>query len=175
MKFASRTNGTICGRAGEYYLHEPKVLVPELYPFSTENVTCMEFVRGVKITDAFAGRPEDRAILARRLSDAMTYDVLFSREQSALFHGDPHAGNVFHVEDDSEDPYRIALLDWGLSSEFSRREREKMVQLILGLTLTDPKRLTNNVDVLVHWEPETSEEREAMRCRIEELLAEQEG
>ena len=43
------------------------------------------------------------------------------------------------------------------------------------MTLTDPKRLANNVDVLVHWEPETSEEREAMRRRIEELLAEQEG
>ena len=27
--------------------------------------------------------------------------------------------------------------------------------------------------MLVHWEPETSEEREAMRRRIEELLAEQ--
>ena len=162
-------------RAGEYYLHEPKVLVPELYPFSTENVTCMELVHGVKITDAFVGRPEDRAILARRLSDVMTYDVLFSREEIALFHGDPHAGNVFRVEDDSDDPYRIALLDWGLTSEFSRREREQMVQLILGLTLKDAKRLANNVDVLVHWEPETSEERQAMRRRIEELLAEQEG
>ncbi len=48
-------------RAREYYLHEPKVLVPELYPFSTENITCMELVHGVKITDAFVGRPEDRA------------------------------------------------------------------------------------------------------------------
>ncbi len=162
-------------RAGEYYLHQPKVLVPELYPFSTENVTCMELVHGVKITDAFAGRSEDRAMLARRLSDAMTYDVLFSREETALFHGDPHAGNVFHVEDDADDPYRIALLDWGLVSEFSRREREKMVQLMLGLTLKNPKRLANNVDMLVHWEPETSEEREAMRRRMEALLADQEG
>ena len=162
-------------RAGEYYLHEPKVLVPELYPFSTENVTCMELVHGVKITDAFPGRPEDRAILARRLSDAMTYDVLFSREEVALFHGDPHAGNVFHVEDAPDDPHRIALLDWGLASEFSRREREKMVQMLLGLTLKDAKRLANNVDMLVRWDPETAEEREAMRRRIEELLAEQEG
>ncbi len=162
-------------RAGEYYLHEPKVLVPELYPFSTESVTCMEFVHGVKITDALAGHSEDRAMLARRLSDAMTYDVLFSREETALFHGDPHAGNVFHVEGDADDPYRIALLDWGVSSEFSRREREKMVQLMLGLTLKNPKRLANNVDMLVHWEPETSEEREAMRRRMEALLADQEG
>ncbi len=44
---------------------------------------------------------------------------------------------------------------------------------MLGLTLKHAKRLANNVDMLVHWEPETSEEREAMRRRIEELLAEQ--
>ena len=161
-------------RAGEYYLNLPKVLVPELYPFSTDNITCMELVHGVKITDAFPGRAEDRAILARRLSDAMTYDVLFSREEVALFHGDPHAGNVFHVEDGSDDPYVIALIDWGLASEFSRREREKMVQMLLGLTLRDAKRLANNVDMLVQWDPETPEERETMRVRIEELLAEQE-
>ena len=103
----------------------------------------------------------------------MTYEVLFSREEVALFHGDPHAGNVFHVEDGSGDPYRIALLDWGLASEFSRREREKMIQMLLGLTLKDAKRLANNVDMLVQWDPETAEERETMRLRIEELLAEQ--
>lgn len=160
-------------RAGEYYLHETKVLVPELYPFSTENATCMEFVRGEKITDAFLESPEDRATLARRLSDVMTYEVLFSREEIAMFHGDPHAGNVFHVESDAADPYRIALLDWGLAAEFTRAEREKMVQLMVGLTLKNSKRLANNVDVLVNWNPTTDEERETMRLRFDELLEEQ--
>lgn len=160
-------------RARAYYVNQAKVLVPELYPFSTENITCMEFVRGGKITDAFVGKPEDRARLARRLADIMTYDVLFSPDEIALFHGDPHAGNVFHVENDAADPYRIALLDWGLLAEFTRREREQMVQLMVGLKLKDAKRLANNVDVLVDWNPESDEEREEMRARIESVLENQ--
>ncbi len=110
-------------RARAYYADQPKILVPALYPFSSENVTCMELVRGVKITDAYLGEAEKRAMLARRLSDALMYDVLFSPHESALFHGDPHAGNVFHVEQGGEDPYRIALIDWGLAAEFNRRDR----------------------------------------------------
>ena len=162
-------------RARAYYADQPKVLVPALYPFSTENVTCMELVRGVKITDAYIGEAEKRAMLARRLSDALMYDVLFSPHESALFHGDPHAGNVFHVEDGGEDPYRIALIDWGLAAEFNRRERQKMVQLMLGLSLRHAKRLANNVDVLVEWEPEGPDDVAAMKARMKELLEDERG
>jgi len=157
-------------RAGEYYRDNPKILVPALYPFSTPNVTCMEFVEGEKITDAFVGRPQKRAVLARRLSDVLTYGVLFSPHDEALFHGDPHAGNVFHVEGD-EDPYRIALLDWGLAAEFDRSRREKMIQVMLGLQLRHAKRLANNVDALVDWEPRDEADRLAMRARMEDVLA----
>jgi ubiquinone biosynthesis protein len=158
-------------RARAYYGDVPWVLVPAVLAFSTENVTCMEFVEGVKITDAFPGEPEKRRELAHRLSDALTFDVLFSRKDTALFHGDPHAGNVFHVEDGGPDPFRIALLDWGLAAEFIREDREKMTQLLLGLYLKDSKRLGNNVSVLVDYEPKSDEEREAMQRRVGEVVA----
>ncbi len=161
-------------RAGAYYASDPAIVVPALYPFSTPNVTCMEFIPGSKITDAFSGRPSDRAALAKRLSDALTFDVLFSREDVALFHGDPHAGNVFHVPG-REDPYTISLIDWGLAAEFDRREREKLVQLMLGLRLKHAKRLANNVDVLVEWDPRTEDERDAMRERMEGLVSRSEN
>ena len=70
----------------------------------------MEYVEGEKITDAFPRDPEARRRLARKFSDALTYDVIFAPREEALFHGDPHAGNVFHVLGD-QDAYRIALLD----------------------------------------------------------------
>jgi ubiquinone biosynthesis protein len=162
-------------RAGAYYRDDEKVIVPEVYPFSTANATCMELIHGRKITDAFPGRPRERARLARRLSDALTFDVLFSTRESALFHGDPHAGNVFHVEDSEGDPYRIALLDWGLSAEFSREEREKLVQLLVGLHLGDGKRLGENIDAILEWEPGSEQERQKMRDRIERISAEHAG
>ncbi len=162
-------------RAGEYYQKDPNIVIPEVYPFSSTNVTCMTFIHGTKITEAFPGQTKERAELARRLSDALTYDVLFSPQDQALFHGDPHAGNVFHGVDGGSDPYRIALLDWGISAEFSRRDREQLAQLLLGLTLRDGKRLTNNISVLVDWEPRSDDERQAMRQRIEELISKHQG
>jgi len=157
-------------RAREYYEDAPGIEVPAVLPFSTENVTCMEFVEGVKVTDAFPDSPPDRATLARRLSDALTYDVVFSRKDPALFHGDPHAGNVFHSPSPS-DPYRIALLDWGLLAEFTLEERRRLAQLMLGLYLNDEKRLGNHADVLVERDPSSASPTEEDRTRIRESAA----
>ncbi len=139
-------------RAAEYYKDQKEILIPEMYAFSTPNVTCMQFVNGVKITDAYPGDCEARAKLAQRLSDALTFDVIFSDHEDALFHGDPHAGNVLHVVDDPEVPYRIALIDWGLSEVFTKAQREQLIQLLVGLSLGNPKRLVNNLGALVELE-----------------------
>jgi ubiquinone biosynthesis protein len=152
-------------RAREYHAEDPGILVPAVLPFSTENVTCMEFVQGVKVTEAFPDLPRDRAELARRLSDALTYDVIFSPRDPALFHGDPHAGNVFHSPSPA-DPYRIALIDWGIAAEFTLEERKQLAQLLLGLYLGDEKRLANHAEVLVEhdWSaPLAAEDREHLR------------
>ncbi|HXV61312.1 MAG TPA: AarF/UbiB family protein [Vicinamibacteria bacterium] len=161
-------------RAALYYRDNEAVVVPEVLPFSSASVTCMDFIEGVKVTDAFPGHPRERARLARRLSDALTFDVLFSDKDDSFFHGDPHAGNVFHVEDGGA-PFRIALIDWGLAAEFDREEREKLTQLMVGLYLGNTKRLANNVDVLVEWEPEGPEDRARMRALLEKELPEIQG
>ena len=136
-------------RAREYYRNQRKILVPELFPLSTPHATFMEYVSGEKISAAFPGHAEKRATMARRFSDALTFEVIFSPKAEALFHGDPHAGNVFHVLNDAQDPYRIALLDWGLCSTLDRAERLNLVQLMLGVQLGDAKRLRNNIAALL--------------------------
>src|SRR5262245_39066693 len=156
-------------RAAEYYKDNSKILIPHLYPFSTPQVTVMAFVRGEKISSAFTGDARQRAIMARRLSDALTTEVIFSKEKEALFHGDPHAGNVFHVLNDAKDPYRIALLDWGLFGMFARSQREQLIQLMLGIQLKDAKRLRKHVGALVQGEVPTES---AKVERLHELIKE---
>ncbi len=136
-------------RAYEYYRGDSRVKVPEIYPFSTKNVTFMEFLRGEKITDAFPGDARRRARLARRLADVMSFDSLFSRRATAIFHGDPHAGNVMHLTGDPENPYRIGLLDWGLLGEFTRERRLHMVQLNLALKDHNRRKLHRHVGALI--------------------------
>src|SRR6266496_1018934 len=136
-------------RAREYYHGSKKVVVPEIFPISTSHVTFMSFIAGEKITSSFPGDTRQRAIMAGRLSDVLTGDVIFSPKSDAIFHGDPHPGNVYHVTGDPKNPYLIALLDWGLMGTFPRKDRLALMQLILGVHLRDEKRLNNNVGALL--------------------------
>src|ERR1700752_3304873 len=118
----------------------------------------MEFIAGQKITSAFPGDTTRRAIMAKRLSDVMTGDVIFSARSEAIFHGDPHPGNVYHITGNSKNPYLIGLLDWGLMGTFPRTDRVALMQLILGVQLGDAKRLHNNVGSLLdHGLPNSPE------------------
>ena len=134
-------------RARAYFASDPRVGVPLVYESSSENVTVMERIEGIKVTDAFPGDEEQRRRLARRLAAVMIYDVMF-HPADALFHGDPHAGNVFYVGG-ADDPYRIALLDWGLQGTLSFEQRSKLVQVGLGLQLKHADRLRENIDALI--------------------------
>jgi ubiquinone biosynthesis protein len=128
-------------RAREYYKGNKEVTIPEILPISTQHVTFMDFIHGEKITSAFEAHPKERAIMAKRLVDVLTFDPIWGPGNVTIFHGDPHAGNVFHVTNDPQSPYRIALLDWGLYGQFTREERLALSQLILGVRLRDAKRL----------------------------------
>lgn len=156
-------------RAYEYYRNRRGVAVPEVYPFSTEGVTFMEFLQVEKISDAFPGEPKKRAKLARRLLRFMSYETLFSRTDTAIFHGDPHAGNVMRVTDDPRDPYRLALLDWGLLGEFPRAQRLRLVQLSLALSQGNRKKFMRNVGALLR---DGIPEDPARQAGIERLLGE---
>jgi ubiquinone biosynthesis protein len=150
--------------------------VPEIFPISTKHVTFMQFIAGEKITSSFPGDTKQRAIMARRLSDVMTGDVIFSSKPEAIFHGDPHPGNVLHVTGDPNNPYLIALLDWGLMGTFPRKDRIALMQLILGVQLADAKRLHNNVGALLDQGlPDSPEKQQKIDALIAQIIKPREG
>ncbi|HTI52272.1 MAG TPA: AarF/UbiB family protein, partial [Planctomycetaceae bacterium] len=157
-------------RARQYYQNNRNVVVPELYPISTDHATFMQYISGEKITSAFEGEPAKRAVMARRLADLMTRDVIFASSKDPIFHGDPHAGNVYHVVGNLTDPFQIGLLDWGLYGTFPRDDRVALMQLILGVQLNDAKRLHNNVGGLLAngmpVDPEKVQHIDAMIARV---------
>ena len=142
-------------RAAEYYRNSRKVKIPEIYPMSTPNVTFMEYIDGGKIVDALPDDQKARSLLANRLDDTLTWDVIFSRQEEAVFHGDPHAGNVFFLRNE---PGRIALLDWGLCGILPRGQRDQLIQLLLGIYLKNKKRVRNNAFSLLEEGSQASPE-----------------
>ncbi|GAC1306764.1 MAG: hypothetical protein NVS2B3_03850 [Vulcanimicrobiaceae bacterium] len=118
-------------RAGRFYADFPAVVVPRVLPMSTARMTAMEYVPGRKITES-GGSAIERKRLAAIAIEALLGKPFWSTSADAHFHADPHAGNVYVTSDG-----RVALLDWALTTELSRVQREGVVRALLGAATLD--------------------------------------
>jgi ubiquinone biosynthesis protein len=109
--------------AGREGVHVP-FSVPEL---SGESVLVMERVRGRRITD-LAAEPARAARVVERLVEVAFEHVFVD----GLFHGDPHPGNLLVGDDD-----RIAFIDFGLVGTVPRETQDRLLMLLLALSLRD--------------------------------------
>lgn len=120
--------------AHRFYGKFPAVQVPEKLPFSTPDVTAMERVWGVRVTELTRKSGETpkmerarRRALAETITQRLITDVIFSRDPVTVFHADPHAGNLFATDDG-----RLALLDWSLTGRLSKSDREHLADIFIG-------------------------------------------
>ena len=80
------------------------------------------------------------------LVDALVASVLVSADAQALFHADPHAGNLMTMADG-----RMAILDWSLAGRLRRAQREGIARVVLGAVRLDPARIAAALaDLAVH-------------------------
>jgi ubiquinone biosynthesis protein len=108
------------------------IRVPRLIePLSTSDITAMSAEAGVKVTEAFPRSPIRRARVADQLIEALVAVPLFSREDEAIFHADPHAGNLLYDEANRE----LVVLDWALAERLSLESRRQLVLLSVMMTL----------------------------------------
>jgi ubiquinone biosynthesis protein len=127
---------TYLEEAAQFYGGMETILIPQCFPFGSDTITAMAYVKGPKITDANLD-PEQRMCCAAILFEALVCRPLFSRDEHALFHGDPHAGNILAAFDpDSEVPL-IGLLDWSLAGRLTKQSRINTVQLIQAVLKED--------------------------------------
>lgn len=113
-----------------------RVVVPELLPFSTPNVTAMSFVPGERITDAAGADPSLGQRLGRTVVDALLADVVLSSAEDVTFHADPHAGNLRAAPGG-----RLGILDWSLTGRLNRGQAEACVQMMAAGLTADRRRM----------------------------------
>jgi ubiquinone biosynthesis protein len=89
----------------------------------------------VKVTEAFPRSPIRRARVAGQLIEALVAVPLFSREEDAIFHADPHAGNLLYDETNRE----LVILDWALAERLNLESRRQLVLLSVMMTLRNPE------------------------------------
>src|SRR5262249_53891238 len=139
------------------YRHHSDVLIPQLLPFCSSDVTAMERVYGTKITDVRLP-PWQAQALAARLLDRVITVPFWQPEGDALFHADPHAGNLWHTPDG-----RVALLDWSLAARLPKAARETVVQIVLGAITLNAERIADGIADLASSVTNRSTLRQATR------------
>jgi ubiquinone biosynthesis protein len=122
------------------YARESRVHIPERFDYCTRRVTAMERVKGGKITEHGLQSASEKHRLARLVVQALIAEPVFHEDGLALFHGDPHAGNLFLAEDG-----RLAILDWSLVGRLHELDRVTLVQLILGALMLDAGRIVSTL------------------------------
>jgi predicted unusual protein kinase regulating ubiquinone biosynthesis (AarF/ABC1/UbiB family) len=102
--------------------HVDDVVVPEIYwEYSTRRVLTMEYIDGVKITDAAGIRAMgvDSAEIAKILVHAFSEMIV----NHGFFHADPHPGNLMVLPGP-----KLVLIDFGQSKELDDHFRDMFIQ-----------------------------------------------
>ena len=123
-------------QARSFFADEARVQIPRVFDHCTPRVTAMERVTGDKVTSHGWDQDAKRRKLAGLVAEALVAKPIFSRSEQAIFHCDPHAGNLFLTDEG-----RLAILDWSLVGTLGHHERAAVTQIVLGGMLLDPRRI----------------------------------
>jgi predicted unusual protein kinase regulating ubiquinone biosynthesis (AarF/ABC1/UbiB family) len=146
--------------AWNLYRNMSGVRVPRLIePLCTPGITALTEERGIKVTNAAARLPASRrGKVAEQLIEALVAVPLLSAQEGAIFHGDPHAGNLLYNNRTGE----LTIIDWALRERLSRDQRRHLALLFLMVSLRDPVGTCNEVLALTQQHIESTSPRGQM-------------
>ena len=111
------------------------IYLPGVYQeFSNDNILCMEFLDGVKISDkeALISMGLVPETIARKGLDLYLVQVL----EHGFFHADPHPGNLMVLKNG-----QIAFIDFGSMGSLTPIEKEMLEDFVSYFMAQDAKRL----------------------------------
>ena len=150
--------------AANFYADCSFVRIPNILPFCSKRITAMERIRGRKVTDVADLSDTVRKRLAGVVTEGLIARPIWGAEFSAMFHADPHAGNLFFTNDG-----KLAILDWSLIGHLGKAERIQTAQIVLGLLTFDAERIVRAITRLACRTPNQSALLEVVNKALREL------
>ncbi|WBV52740.1 ABC1 kinase family protein [Chryseobacterium gambrini] len=117
------------------FKNSKETYVPKVYEeFSNNNVLCMEFIDGIKVTDTatllqYNIDPVNISETGLRLFVSQILDYGF-------FHADPHAGNIL-VKTDG----KVVFIDFGAVGKIPPNDKEVLENLIVSFVAKNPHKI----------------------------------
>ena len=104
----------------------PHIIIPEVYDkLSTKRLIVMEEVKGVKLSQVDS---EHKDIDAEYIAELGAWALFKQILIDGFFHGDPHPGNIFIVDND-----KIAYLDFGLAGHITQKDKDTFTTIFLAV------------------------------------------
>ena len=127
------------------YRSIPGVRVPNLLPeLSKATITALTREKGTKATEAVIRPAKLQAQVAERLAEALLAVPVLAAEKDAIFHADPHAGNILYDKRKNE----LVILDWALTERLTLEQRKNVFLLVIMLILRDASGLSGAIEQL---------------------------
>lgn len=117
------------------FKNSKETYVPNVYEeFSNNNVLCMEFIDGIKVTDTasllqYDIDPVNISETGLRLFVSQILDYGF-------FHADPHAGNILVKKDG-----KVVFIDFGAVGKIPPNDKEVLENLIVSFVAKNPHKI----------------------------------
>lgn len=140
---------------------DDNITIPNVYwQWTGERLNVQEYIQGIQGRDLAA---VDEAGLDRKLlADRGVKAVIKMIMVDGFFHADPHAGNVFYLEDN-----KLAFIDFGMVGRLTEERREQVVSLLYGMTNHLP---TKVAEILEDWSDNIYTDEQVLTIDIEAFV-----
>lgn len=121
------------------FKNNKETYVPKVYEeFSNNNILCMEFIDGIKVTDK-------SVLLANNIDPVNVSEVglrLFVSQilDYGFFHADPHAGNILVKKDG-----KIVFIDFGAVGKIQPNDKEILENLIVSFVAKNSHKIVRSL------------------------------
>ena len=137
------------------------IKIPHIYwQWTCERLNVQEYIQGIQGRDLAAVEAAglDRKLLADRGTGAVMKMIM----EDGFFHADPHAGNVFYLDDN-----RLAFIDFGMIGRLTDDRREQVVSLLYGMTNHLPVKVA---EILEDWSDNIHTDEQVLTIDIEAFV-----
>ena len=134
------------------------IKIPNVYwQWTGERLNVQEYIEGIQGRDLAAVEAAglDRKLLADRGTGAVMKMIM----EDGFFHADPHAGNVFYLDDN-----KLAFIDFGMVGRLTEDRREQVVNLLYGMTNHLPVKVA---EILEDWSDNIHTDEQILTIDIE--------
>jgi ubiquinone biosynthesis protein len=115
------------------------IYIPQYYDaLSSKKILTLEYIDGIKVSDI--KKLDEKGLSPKIIADNGVDAILKQIFEHGFFHADPHAGNIFILENNV-----ISFVDFGMMGSLNDEIREAFESIIIGIANEDTRKVASSL------------------------------